>query len=256
MGLRKQSPAAGDSFTATPAAYWSQRKNWATAPIKPTKPSIQPQISAASPRSPRRRLDRHAKKLLGPPNGQPWVWLTTEMLASEAWRNMSRNGHLFVSFLLIEHQNHAGLENGRLKAPYVQLVSYGLLRKYIKRAIAEAVRCGFVEVMVTGGFYGPDGRHTPSQYRLTWLPCFEDFRAPTNEWRKVTPKTLFGLPQGLSARVTTGVTRAQAKMTKIALHRGLPTWEPPYRFPGQGGTAEGDAAKLAYVARHGRWASS
>ena len=37
------------------------------------------------------RKTRKDRKLYAPPQGEPWVWLTTELLFSDAWRSMSIN---------------------------------------------------------------------------------------------------------------------------------------------------------------------
>ena len=62
-----------------------------------------------------------AAKAHRPPKGEPWVWLTRELLASPAWRRQSAKTARLITFLLIEHMNHAGTENGNLKATHEQL---------------------------------------------------------------------------------------------------------------------------------------
>jgi hypothetical protein len=43
-----------------------------------------------------------------PPAGQPFVWLTREILRSDAWRSLGINGRRFIDFLLIEHMAKGG----------------------------------------------------------------------------------------------------------------------------------------------------
>ena len=54
------------------------------------------------------------KKLLykrnHPPAGEPWVWLTRELLESDAWRGASINARRVVERLIIEHMQHAVLK--------------------------------------------------------------------------------------------------------------------------------------------------
>ncbi len=123
------------------------------------------------------------KKVLSPPKGEPWVWLTSELLSSDAWRAQSVNCRKLLDFLIVEHANHAGLENGNLKAPYDHLVEYGLTRSQIRAATEEADFLGLLRVK-RGGRYA--GNNQPSVYRLTFLPCANEAEAPTNEWLSKT----------------------------------------------------------------------
>ena len=123
------------------------------------------------------------KKAFGPPKGEPWAWLPTELLASPAWRLRSVNTARLIDFLLIEHRNHAGLENGNLLATYDQLVEYGLTRSEIKAAILEAGFLGLVKVTYEGGRYA--GNNQPSTYRLTFYADKEGGPA-MNQWKGKT----------------------------------------------------------------------
>src|SRR5262245_44784376 len=80
------------------------------------------------------------------PKGEPWVWLTRELLRSEAWSSLSINARRFIDFLLIEHLDHGGKENGKLLAPRRQLENAGIGARYVSPAIEEAVLLGFVDV--------------------------------------------------------------------------------------------------------------
>ena len=95
----------------------------------------------------------------------------------------SVNTARLIDFLLIEHRNHAGLENGNLKATYDQLVEYGLTRSEIKAAILEAGFLGLVKVTYEGGRYA--GNNQPSTYRLTFYADKEGGPA-TNQWKGKT----------------------------------------------------------------------
>ena len=127
------------------------------------------------------------KRIWGPPKGEPWCWLTTELLSSAAWRARSINTARFIDFLLIEHRNHAGMENGKLPATYDQLQDYGLTRSEIRPAIEEAEFLGLAKVMEHGGRWG--GSNQPSTYRLTFYASSD--RSPaTNEWKGKTVKAI------------------------------------------------------------------
>ena len=135
----------------------------------------------ATGRSSGKRAGR-ARKLNSPPKGEPWVWLTRELLASAAWRARSINTMRLIEFLLVEHMNHAGTENGNLKATYDQLTAWGLTRSEICAAIDEAGFLGLAR-FERGGRWS--GTNQPSTYRLTFL-ADRDSNPPTNEWKGKT----------------------------------------------------------------------
>lgn len=117
-----------------------------------------------------------------PPKGELWVWLTKELLESPAWRTMGVNARRLFDFLLAEHLNHAGTENGRLIAPYDQLVKYGLPRSEIRGAIDDLVILGHIDVEPGGRWVGSN---EPSRYRLTLYPD-ADGNPATNDWKRIT----------------------------------------------------------------------
>ncbi|MGQ0741906.1 MAG: hypothetical protein ACT4OG_06395 [Alphaproteobacteria bacterium] len=121
-----------------------------------------------------------------PPEGEPWIWLTAEMLSSPACRALGINGRRVLDFLMLEHMAHAGTENGRLLAPYNQLVRFGVAKSEISRALAEVEHLGWIDVE-RGERLG--GRQHASRYVLTWLPT-ADGQPATNRWTKVTENTV------------------------------------------------------------------
>jgi len=118
------------------------------------------------------------KEIFGPPRGKPWNWFPTELLASPAWRGTSINTRRLIDFLMIEHRNHAGLENGNLIATYNQLVDFGLTREAIRRAIIQAQKLGLIKVRDTGF-------KNPSRFTLTFYAT-PDFVAATNDWHRIS----------------------------------------------------------------------
>ena len=123
-------------------------------------------------------------RILGPPKDEPWVWLTRELLCSDAWRLRSRQCTILIDTLCIDHLNNAGQENGHLVATYDQLEAKGCRRASLRQAIREACYLGLIKVTKHGGRWAMTNR--PSRYRLTFLPFFENGIAsdPTNEWRR------------------------------------------------------------------------
>ena len=142
-------------------------------------------------------------------SGEPFVMLSLSLLRSKAWQEMSINCRRFIDFLMVEHMQHGGAENGRLVAPYDQLEQSGLSRRLISSAINEAEERGLVRVR-RGGMK-PFVKRAPSRYRLTFLPSKEVneqgqpyFAKCTDEWKRhgeFVPKKLerkngFQVPEG------------------------------------------------------------
>jgi hypothetical protein len=92
-----------------------------------------------------------------------WVRMPREVLASDAWRSVGINGRRVIDFLMIEHMGKAGTQNGKLKAPYQQLVAFGVGKRYVGAAIRQLETVGLVECH-------RGGQRVISTYALTWLP--------------------------------------------------------------------------------------
>jgi hypothetical protein len=101
---------------------------------------------------------------------------------------MSHHCRKFIDFLMIEHCDHAGRENGNLQATYGQLADAGLARKRVAKAIREAEGRGLLEVTKRGGLYGAKAHRTTSRYRLTWIGTLEPASKATNEWKRCKRK--------------------------------------------------------------------
>jgi hypothetical protein len=112
-----------------------------------------------------------------------FIWLTRELLASQAWREMPLSARRVVERVLIEHMNHAGTFNGSLIVTYDDFEKFGVRRKSIARAIKKAVALGFLDVTGKGHRSYGIGRR-PSTYGITWLPRCDGTPA-SNRWRKI-----------------------------------------------------------------------
>ncbi len=132
------------------------------------------------------KLSGRACEIFGPPKDKPWFWLPCELLASPAWRLRGINCARLIDFLLVEHRNHAGRENGNLMATYDQLVGYGLSRRLISHAIAEAEFLGLLRVD-RGGRWANSNQ--PSTFRLTFYANRQG-NPPTNEWSGKTAEAI------------------------------------------------------------------
>lgn len=125
------------------------------------------------------KLAGRESKLRKPPKGEPWTWLTRELLFSPAWRAMSLDARRLIDFLLVEHCNHAGRENGQLIATHRQLIAIGILPSNVRRAIETCESLGLIRWQM-------GGRNIPSRFRLTF---YADAAGgdPTDEWKAITP---------------------------------------------------------------------
>ncbi|MFZ5671732.1 MAG: hypothetical protein ACOZAM_02085 [Pseudomonadota bacterium] len=123
----------------------------------------------------------------GPPIGEPFIWKTLRLISSDAWRFRSIHCTRLLDFLEIEHLRHGGVENGALVAPYNQLETFGIGRRFISKTIAEAETRKLVEVK-RGGLKGR-GMSDLSRFRLTY--CWTksrvnglwDWHLPTDDWQ-------------------------------------------------------------------------
>jgi hypothetical protein len=114
-------------------------------------------------------------KLNRPPSGKSWIWLTLEMMKSDAWRSAGINTRRFIDFLMVEIMHNGGRRNGRLKAPYQQLEQIGIPACLVASAIREAEELGLVDCH-------RGGMRVATAYTLTWLPL-HDGMPPTVQWR-------------------------------------------------------------------------
>jgi len=137
------------------------------------------------------RLSGRESRLRKPPKGEPWAWLTRELLTSEAWKGLGVNGRRLMDFLLVEHMNHAALANGALCATYDQLAEYGVTRSEIPRAIQECEGLGLIRVEHGGRW---NMTNQPSRFRLTFY-ADDAGRPATNDWKRTTRETVKQLRQ-------------------------------------------------------------
>jgi hypothetical protein len=121
-----------------------------------------------------------------PPAGEPFVWLTRELLASDAWRMLGINACRFVHFLMLEHMSKGGQENGKLKAPCRQLCAFGIGARYVTAAIREAEELGVVDCH-------RGGVRIATTYTLNWLPRYDGTLA-SNRWRAYRKPGMPALP--------------------------------------------------------------
>jgi hypothetical protein len=90
------------------------------------------------------KADNLRRKRNRPPPDQPWIWLTRELLESEAWRTASIHVRRLIERLLVEHMAHGGTENGRLICTYADLTKAGIRRQRIPDVIRDAIQRGLI----------------------------------------------------------------------------------------------------------------
>jgi hypothetical protein len=129
---------------------------------------------------------------LGPPAGEPWIWITTTMLGSITFRGLGIGARRNLDFLLMQHAAKGGRENGNLTATYKQLAVWGSTAADVRRGFEELYATGFVCMTFQG--HRQAGGGEPSRYALTWLPTLgfgptqvktEGAGPPTHEWTEV-----------------------------------------------------------------------
>lgn len=133
------------------------------------------------------RLSGRAGRMRRPPEGEPWAWMTRELLASPSMRAMSLTGRRLLDFLMIEHMNHAATENGALMATTDQLIAFGLSRRLVPTAIRELIFLGLVRV--ERGRLTRGGVKAPNLFRLTFY-ADKAFAPATNEWKGMTEEAI------------------------------------------------------------------
>jgi len=114
----------------------------------------------------------------------PFVWLTLELLESEAWQTAPLRTRLFVERLMREHIAHGGVENGRLICTFDDCAVAGIRRNAIKEAQRDAIARGLVYRSAEGRAAAGAGRR-PHQFGLGWFPAHDGAAAP-NRWKSWT----------------------------------------------------------------------
>lgn len=84
------------------------------------------------------------RKTNSPRDGEGFIYHTLDLMASPAWRGRSIACARLIDFLELENARHGGKENGRLLAPYTQLVEFGIGRRFIADAIRKAEQRGLI----------------------------------------------------------------------------------------------------------------
>lgn len=111
---------------------------------------------------------------------------TVDLIRSDAFRSLSLSAHRILARIEIEHADHGGKENGKLKVTFADFEEYGIERKSIAPAIRECEALGFVEVVERGRAGNSEFRKA-SVYRLTYIHG-RNGPEPTNEWKRINSR--------------------------------------------------------------------
>ncbi len=140
----------------------------------------------------KRGRDGRRQRKKNPPTGpsdcgvEQWAWLPIDLLASPAYRALSRNALCVVNRLLCEHVAEGGMANGELVVSHTQFEGAGATRNLVAQAICEAEAAGLIVVRRRGKIAG---RNAPNLYRLTWLGGWDvagEILPATHNWKSRT----------------------------------------------------------------------
>jgi hypothetical protein len=160
-----------------------------------------------------------------PPEGEPWCWMTAELLQSDAWRTAPVITRRFVDRVLLEHMAHAGTKNGELIVTYNDLTAWGIRQRERTRAIADAIARGLIDRTEKGR--ASSGRGKPAKYAIGWLGR-SDGSAPRNRWKAYTSQPT---PRPKSRRPPNTIDiKSSGKIHPVG-NGGIPSegWENPPR---------------------------
>ena len=150
------------------------------------------------------RFDFRKEKIRDVPVGEPFVTLSRELLSSPAWRGMSINCRRLIDFLVIEHLNHAGPENGNLCATYDQLVAFGIPRRLIHISMDEAEMLKLV--FIERGARKSSGLSHMNRFTLTFVRQRIQtgervgYVPPSGEWKKAKEADIQAVKEALKRK--------------------------------------------------------
>jgi hypothetical protein len=130
-------------------------------------------------------MRRRFREMNRPPEGESWLWMTSGMLESPAWRTLPGHALKLVMRIALEHLSHGGLDNGALPVTYGDFVKFGIERRRIREAIMIAEGLGFIERVSVGETPWHGHIRTPGKFALTWLPKANGI-PPSNKWTRHT----------------------------------------------------------------------
>lgn len=128
--------------------------------------------------------DSRARKLDAP--RRPFFARERAMYESPAFIALPDYAMRLLLRIELEHLQHGGKENGRLKVTYSDFAKYGLRRSTVAQAIVAAEAAGFLERTFRGRKSWGDAKGAPGEFRLTSM-CVRtdtDLQPPTRDWEK------------------------------------------------------------------------
>ena len=111
-------------------------------------------------------ISRRVRKANRPPTGQGFGWLTFDLMGSAAYRALSHSGRIVLDRIHIEHGDHGGTENGRLKVTWRNFKEAGVQPRRITGAVAEVEALGLAIRTYRGRRVCGKDIGAPAQFRL------------------------------------------------------------------------------------------
>ena len=177
---------------------------------------------------------RNAKRPNRPPEGQPWVWFTAELMASAAWRSMSINARRALDRIIIEHMAHGGTENGELPVTHKQFVEAGVTKCKIGDALDEL---GYLRLIRMERGRGGAQSGISNKFTLTWLPL-KGSRHCDDVWKSVTEEHVGRWQQSQrKAKRIQRAARNPAEQSKERIQKPRPTSIPSQTYKSVCGTS-------------------
>jgi hypothetical protein len=126
-------------------------------------------------------MRRGVRKRNGPPQDQPWVWISRDMLESDAWRSMTRAERLVLDRIVLEHMAHGGAENGNLPVTHEDFIKFGVSKNAVAEAIKGVSGRGLA-IIIRQGRSSKGCTRWPTHFALGWLPTCDGI-PPPNAWQ-------------------------------------------------------------------------
>lgn len=118
----------------------------------------------------------------------PFVQMPLALIQSPGFLYLNAPAYKILMFLLREHAQHGGAENGRLLAPHAQLRALGISGRCIRPAFDMLVAFGMIRrTSETDDRLQrrQGGKENAATFALTWWPTW-DGELPTEDFLKIT----------------------------------------------------------------------
>ena len=161
-------------------------------------------------------IQKRMDNFRAPPKGEPWIWMTEEMLFSPSFTSLSANAQRAFWRVTGEYLKKNRNENGRLIITHPDFIAYGVTGRLVADAIDELVFKGLIRVQRGKA---ADGTPHPTLFRLTMFGDFEG-SPPSNDWKAIGDVDAVRWLQGARARKASERAEKAGRKKKSSLHEG------------------------------------